>query len=194
MELDRLATSHPDDTELSRLREDVRTTLADLRETLRELRMRCTEERGLAPTLAEHLERFGERYGVMIDFDADEVHTRVALSVENQMLRMAQDLLQLAQRESGATAIGVSLVAEPGRLRLVVRDDGRGVPEEQLGHEAARHPVAGPGTGRRRRRARRRDHAPRRGHRGRRDGPRTALTRVRTCGSRTRHHVLLGRR
>ena len=137
MELDRLATSHPDDTELSRLREDVRTTLADLRETLRELRMRCTEERGLAPTLAEHLERFGERYGVMVDFDADEVHTRVALSVENQMLRVAQDLLQLAQRESGATAIGVSLVAEPGRLRLVVRDDGRGVPEEQLGHEAA---------------------------------------------------------
>ncbi len=85
----------------------------------------------------EHLERFGERFGVIVDFDAAEDLTRVALSVENQVLRVAQDLLQLAQRESGATAIGVSLVAEPGRLRLVVRDDGRGVPEEQLGHEAA---------------------------------------------------------
>ena len=137
MELDRLSASHPDDPELSRLREDVRATLADLRETLRELRMRCTEERGLGPTLAEHLERFGERFGVIVDFDAAEDLTRVALSVENQVLRVAQDLLQLAQRESGATAIGVSLIAEPGRLRLVVRDDGRGVPEEQLGHEAA---------------------------------------------------------
>lgn len=137
MELDRLATTHPDDPELARLREDVRATLADLRETLRELRMRCTEERGLRPTLAEHLERFGDRFGVIVDFDAADQLARAPLSVENQMLRVAQDLLQLAQREAGATSIGVSLAAEPGRLRLVVRDDGRGVPEEELGHEAA---------------------------------------------------------
>ena len=137
MELDRLSTTHPDDPALMRLREDVRVTLADLRETLRELRMRCTEERGLVPTLAEHLERFGDRFGVIVEFDADEQLARPPLSVENQLLRVAQDLLQLAQREAGATSVGVSLKAEPGRLRLVVRDDGRGMAEEDLGHEAS---------------------------------------------------------
>lgn len=137
MELDRLSTAHPDDPMLARLREDVRATLADLRETLRELRMRCTEDRGLATTLADHVERFGDRFGVLVDFDADGQLARAPLSVENQLLRIAQDLLQLAQREAGATSIGVSLAAEPGRLRLVVRDDGRGVAEEQLGHEAS---------------------------------------------------------
>lgn len=137
MELDRISTTHPDDGALMRLRGDVRTTLADLRETLRELRMRCTEDRGLIETLGDLLARFGDRYGMIVDFDADEGLARPPLSVENQLLRIAQDLLQLAQREAGATSVGVSLKAEPGRLRLVVRDDGRGTVEEQLGHEAS---------------------------------------------------------
>ena len=137
MELDRLVAAHPGDAELVRLQTDVRTTLADLRETLRELRLRCTEERGLAETLADHLDRFGQRYGVMVAFDQADDSVRAPLSVENQLFRIAQDLLQLAQREAGATAIGVTLTTEPGRLRLIVRDDGRGVAEERLGHEAS---------------------------------------------------------
>src|SRR5690606_24081342 len=105
MELERLATTHPDDAELSRLRGGVQNTLADLRETLRELRMRCTEDKGLVTVLGEHLDRFGDRFGVVVDLDADDATARVPLSVENQLLRVAQDLLQLAQREMGATAI-----------------------------------------------------------------------------------------
>ena len=137
MELDRQVQAHPDDASLARLRGDVRTTLADLRETLRELRLRCTEDSGLAETLADHVERFGDRFGVMVDFEATG-DGRGPLSVENQLLRAVQDLLVLAQREAAATAISVALTSEPGRLRLVVRDDGHGVPEEQLNHEGAR--------------------------------------------------------
>lgn len=137
MELDRLAATHPDDDGLARLQGDVRSTLSDLRETLRELRMRCTEERGLVPVLEEHLQHFGDRFGVITDFLADPAMPRASLSVENQLLRIVQDLLQLAQREAGATTISVSLATETGRLRLLVRDDGRGVAEEALGHEAS---------------------------------------------------------
>lgn len=137
MELDRLVATHPDDADLLRLQGDVRATLADLRETLRELRLRCTEDRGLVATLADHVQRFSERFGVIVEMDASEAVQRPPLSVENQLLRSAQDLLLLAQREAGATSIGVVVTTEPGRLRLVVRDDGRGVPEESLGHEAS---------------------------------------------------------
>lgn len=137
MELDRQVRAHPEDTSLARLRGDVRTTLAGLRETLRELRLRCTEESGLAEALADHVDRFGERFGVIVEFDASG-ESRGPLSVENQLLRAVQDLLILAQREAAATSISVVLTSEPGRLRLVVRDDGYGVPEEQLGHEGAR--------------------------------------------------------
>jgi signal transduction histidine kinase len=137
MELERMVPRYPDDAALGQLRDDVRTTLADLRETLRELRLRCTDERGLVDTLADHVERFGDQYGLVIEFD-HHGRERPPLAVENQLLRITQDLLQLAQREAAATVISVSLVTEPGRMRLVVRDDGRGAPEENLGHEASR--------------------------------------------------------
>ena len=138
MELDRVAARHPDDESITRLREDVRATLADLRETLRELRLRCTEDRGLADVLADYLHHFGERFGVFAQLDAPGELVRPALPVENQLLRIAQDLVALAQREGGATTVSVNLASEPGRLRMVVRDDGRGTPEEELGHQAAR--------------------------------------------------------
>jgi signal transduction histidine kinase len=138
MELDRVAARHPDDESITRLREDVRATLADLRETLWELRLRCTEDRGLADVLADYLHHFGERFGVFAQLEAPGELVRPALPVENQLLRIAQDLVALAQREGGATTVSVNLASEPGRLRMVVRDDGRGTPEEELGHQAAR--------------------------------------------------------
>jgi signal transduction histidine kinase len=138
MELDRVAARHPDDESITRLREDVRATLADLRETLRELRLRCTEDRGLADVLADYLHHFGERFGVFAQLEAPGELVRPALPVENQLLRIAQDLVALAQREGGATTVSVNLASEPGRLRMVVRDDGRGTAEEELGHQAAR--------------------------------------------------------
>lgn len=137
-ELDRAAKRHADDEALRRLHRDVRDTLEDLRETLRELRLRCTEEQGLVPTLQIYLDRFGDRFGVVTSLDAAAEVGRPPLPIENQLLRIAQDLAALAQRESAATVLNVRLVSEGGRLRMVVSDDGRGVPEDQLQAEAAR--------------------------------------------------------
>lgn len=136
MELDRVAARHPDDDALDALRGEVRNTLADLRETLRELRLRCTEERGLVPTLREHLEHLADRAGVSTRLEAGPGVPRAPLPIENQLLRIAQDLLVLSHRESSATRIVVSFQAEAGRLRMVVSDDGRGRPETELGHQA----------------------------------------------------------
>ncbi len=137
MELDRISSRYEDES-LDRLRTDVQRTLSDLRETLRELRLRCTDDVSLVRALSEHAERFGERFGVMINVDVPEGFVRPPLTIENQLLRIAQDLLVLAQREAAATSIHVGFAADSGRLRMVVRDDGRGVPEDRLSHEAAR--------------------------------------------------------
>jgi len=137
-ELDRAAKRHADDESLRRLHRDVRDTLADLRETLRDLRLRCTDEQGLVPTLQISLERFGDRFGLQTSLEVAEGLGRPPLPIENQLLRIAQDLAALAQRESAATVLTVRLVSEAGRLRMVVSDDGRGIPEDQLQSEAAR--------------------------------------------------------
>ena len=140
MELDRTVRRHPEDDQLERLHEDVRSTLSDLRDTLRDLRLKVTEERPLSSVLADHAERFGDRYGVQIDVVNDDDEIRPPLAVEQQLLRMAQDLLTLAQREMGATRIRVQYDTAPGRVRLEVLDDGRGIPEAELGADA-RHMV-----------------------------------------------------
>ena len=137
MGLDRSADKHPDDDTLSELRDEVRRTLADLRETLRELRLNVSEAEGLVPTLRDHLERTGQRYMIRTALETTGDVPRVPLPIENQLLRVGQDLITLARRESGADQITVTVQADSGRLRMVVRDNGKGTPEEQLGHQAA---------------------------------------------------------
>ncbi|MBW3621190.1 MAG: hypothetical protein KY461_13175 [Actinobacteria bacterium] len=138
MSLDRTVDRHPGDDELVTLRSDVRDTLADLRETLRELRLRVTDERGLVPVLEEYLERFGQRFGLLTALEADGSDpVRPALVVEQQLLRIVQELLNLAEREAGATSVRVNVATGPGWLRIVVTDDGRGIPVPELGAEAA---------------------------------------------------------
>lgn len=136
MSLDRGVDRHRDDDELERLRKDVRETLADLRETLRELRLHVTEEHGLAAVLDDHLERFGSRFAVATSLTVTGDPVRPALPVEQQLLRIVQDLVNLAQRESGASSVRVTYETAPGRLRIVVADDGRGQPVAELGTEA----------------------------------------------------------
>lgn len=138
MSLDRTVDRHPEDTDLVTLRSDVRDTLADLRETLRELRLKVTEDRGLVPVLEEHLERFGQRFGLLTALEVDaEDPVRPALVVEQQLLRIVQELLSLAEREAGATSVRVNHQTGPGWLRIVIADDGRGIPVTSLGAEAS---------------------------------------------------------
>ncbi|MDX1659213.1 MAG: histidine kinase [Nitriliruptorales bacterium] len=136
MELDRTVRRHPDDDQLERLHGDVRTTLSDLRATLRDLRLKVTEDRSLATVLSEHAETYGERFGVAVDVVHEGDEIRPPMPVEQQLLRVAQDLMALAQREMGATRIRVTYQTAPGRVRLEVLDDGRGIPEADLGAEA----------------------------------------------------------
>jgi signal transduction histidine kinase len=137
LELDRAATRHADDPELRAVRDEVRRTLLELRATLRDLRLRCTEERGLAAVLAEHLPGVEERAGLQVDLDVPDAFPRLPLPVEDHLLRAVQDLLTFAGAQPDVGRVVVRLLAEDDRLRVVVRDDGPGVAEERLGRESA---------------------------------------------------------
>jgi signal transduction histidine kinase len=137
LELDRAAARHEDDPELAAVRDEVRRTLVDLRATLRDLRLRCTEERGLVAVLSEHLPSVEARSGLEVVLDAADDVPRLPLPVEDHLLRAVQDLLAFAQRQQDVARVVVRLVAEDGRLRVVVRDDGAGIEESALDRESA---------------------------------------------------------
>lgn len=137
LELDRAVARHADDEELVAVRDDVRATLSELRATLRDLRLRCTEDHGLAETLAGYLERTGERFGLALSLDVSEGFPRLSLPVENHLLRAVQELIELARTRSAATEVVVRLLVDDERLRVVVRDDGRGPDDPELDRDSA---------------------------------------------------------
>jgi signal transduction histidine kinase len=138
LELDRLSARYPDDADVAALRDEVRRTLGDLRERLRELRLRCTDARGIDDVLREHLVHVERGTGLRARLWVAEGFHRPPPLVEDQLLRVAVDLVDLARRAEAVTSVQVLLTAEPGRARLVVRDDGDGRDEAALPPSSAR--------------------------------------------------------
>lgn len=136
MGLDRAARDHPEDEGLRVLRGEVRSTLGELRETLRELRVTVDEDHPLPDVLRTHLERVGERHGVIARLDVADDVVMPGPGIAQQLLRIGQDLTWLGVVERGATSVRLALSSTPGRLRLEVADDGVPRPEADLGTEA----------------------------------------------------------
>ncbi len=136
--LDQALSRHPDDEQLEEMRDQVRATLTELRETLQDLRATVTDRRPLRRALFEFLERFGDRFGVMVSLDAPEPDRRPPRDVEQQLLRLCMDLCRYAQRHNGATRLSVSYRAGPREARLEVADDGHGRSRDELGRAANR--------------------------------------------------------
>jgi signal transduction histidine kinase len=138
LELDRLSVRYPDDPDVASLRDEVRETLGELRERLRELRLRCSDDRGLDEVLREHAAHVERRTGLRVRLWFAEGFLRPPPLVEDQLLRMAMDLLDLARQAADVTSVQLLLTTEPGRARLVVRDDGDGRHEVDLPPAASR--------------------------------------------------------
>lgn len=126
LELDRLARHPEPGPQLVHLRQDVSGLLAEVRETLRQLRSRVTETTGLAALAEAHLPRFAERTGIEARFVADTDAPRLPPPVEQELWRILQEALANVERHSGATSVTVSWSAAAERGRLEVVDDGKG--------------------------------------------------------------------
>ncbi len=126
LELDRLARHPEPGPQLAGLRQDVSGLLGEVRETLRQLRSRVTEETGLAALAEAYLSRFSERTGIDARFVADVHAERLPPPVEQELWRILQEALANVERHSGAKSVTVYWGAsgESGRLEII--DDGIG--------------------------------------------------------------------
>jgi signal transduction histidine kinase len=105
---------------VARARQLVRLLLADVREVVRSLHEeRAVDLRAALQALAS--EGAGPTVRVTIAPDAPSMTSEVA----NALLRCAQEAVTNARKHAEASTIAVDLSAD----RLVVRDDGRGVPD-----------------------------------------------------------------
>lgn len=125
-ELERLAKRESADSELTRLHADVKTVMADLRETLTRLRSKVSESADL-PTLARlQVMRLRERSGIDAVFTSDVDGHQLPHAVEHEFWRVLQEGLTNIERHARPTRAQISWHVEGGRAELKIVDDGCG--------------------------------------------------------------------
>ncbi len=129
-ELERLA-ARQESAELTDLRDVVRGLVAELRETLYQLRADVTPEHDLAEIAAPYLVRFEERTGIRVTWSCSVEHP-IPFRVEQDIWRILQEALANAERHAGAASISVRWHVSRTAASLRVADDGRGFVPDQV--------------------------------------------------------------
>jgi len=134
--LDRMATESRNGTsisgwqetadELEDLANEVRKATRDVRSKLTDLRVDVNEEVDLTEALAGLLERVQERSGIATSLRADG-DGALSPVTEREVVRIAQEAINNAERHSGARHIDVRWHCETVGAELEVVDDGKGL-------------------------------------------------------------------
>jgi two-component system sensor histidine kinase UhpB len=106
----------------------VRSSLEDVRRIAIELRPEALDDLGLESALAVLAERFAERLHLEVSVEIDPDLPGLDPETELVVYRVAQEALTNVARHSGVDRAELRLMVEPTRIRLTVRDCGRGLP------------------------------------------------------------------
>lgn len=116
----------PARTHLDRARALVRSSVAEARRYVWDLRSQTLEEKDLPTALSEMTRRLAAESGAQTQFEVGGTFRRLAPQVENNLLRIGQEAVNNAVRHASARTIAVRLDFDARTVRLTVRDDGRG--------------------------------------------------------------------
>ena len=121
------------DSVLSEVSESLRTAIQDTRNIMSDLSSPELNELGLSAAIADLLkEKIGERYGLQTTFNDDgqvrslDEYTRMVL------FRSVRELLMNVVKHAGASHVAVSIRRENDAVRIVVADDGAGMPVARI--------------------------------------------------------------
>jgi signal transduction histidine kinase len=90
------------------------------------------DEAGIACAARWYVEGFAKRSGIEVSCEIPETVERPSRLCELVLFRVLQESLTNVHRHSGASSVSILLARENGELKLEVRDNGGGIPEEHL--------------------------------------------------------------
>lgn len=116
--------------EVDRILEQIDLDIANLRALISDLRPAALDELGTKAAVEALAERIGGGLAVDLSIDlgyeAGREPSRHAPELEIGMYRIVQEALGNAVKHAEAGHVGVVIREEDGRVRLVIRDDGKG--------------------------------------------------------------------
>jgi PAS domain S-box-containing protein len=89
------------------------------------------DEVGLSSALKWYIDGFSERSKIDVSLDMPENFERLTDDLEISIFRIVQECLTNIHRHSESSKAAIRLAAEDGRIRLEVRDEGKGIPPEK---------------------------------------------------------------
>ena len=122
-EMDTARTGDPD--ALARVDGSVRSALKQLRSTTFDLHPAVLRHAGLAAALRTLTEHHAERAGFEANVDVN-INSNVPEARVQLLFALAQELLVNAAKHAAASSVRLCVLHQDGRLKLEVRDDGRG--------------------------------------------------------------------
>lgn len=117
---------------LGQLREDVRTVIREVRDTLYDLRTDVSEDQGFLATLELFVARVRDRAAFTITVRSTET-TRLPVPQERELFRIAQEAVTNIERHAGATHVTITWRSDASGAFLEIADDGAGFPVGRAG-------------------------------------------------------------
>jgi len=130
--MERLAQRRPEQAlaSLQRAKDLARRSLREARRSVWGLRPRSLEEMTLTEALRSRVEALGEGGQLQATFSVSGSRRLLSPDVELNLFRIAQEALVNVQRHAQAKTVHVRLDFGRAHMRLIVEDDGIGLPED----------------------------------------------------------------
>ena len=109
------------------VREQLQVMVADLRMSIFDLRTGINDSIGLGTALSEHAQRIAGQSDLVVHVSMDESPKRLPITVEVELLRIAQEAITNVRRHANAANLWLTITVEPPRAHISVTDDGRGL-------------------------------------------------------------------
>jgi signal transduction histidine kinase len=117
--------------QLARCLELARQTIREARRVISNLRPTALDDFGLAAAVRLQIEQLSSE-GWDIDYTENLGERRLPPPIETALFRIVQEALNNVHKHAGSTRALVSLMAEDGRVHLIVRDWGNGFEPDRL--------------------------------------------------------------
>jgi signal transduction histidine kinase len=123
-----VAATDPQQVEdVARLRKEVSRVVAELRNSVFDLRNEVGATQGVGQSLASFARHVGSHSDLTVHVTLDESTVRLRPRVEAELLRIAQEAINNARRHSGGQNLWVDCRVHPPRAEINVLDDGDGL-------------------------------------------------------------------
>lgn len=127
----RLPAGAPEQVRIEDCLKLVDQSISNVRELSQLLRPTILDDFGLDAGISWLVTRFHERTGIEVEYRA-EFKERLADETETHLFRIVQEALTNIARHSGATRVSIHLRPENDRIRLTIRDNGKGMQAKDL--------------------------------------------------------------